>query len=255
MEGARVKRRLDMVYLKVSRLTQPMVSLLFGKAAMNHLIMRPSKEDLTVAIVRHSERPSFESIPMEKWGNVTITERGVEAAKDFGRAAAIDAGINNLRVYHWGQRRCADTADALAAGSKEAGCSIRERNALQLLSPIADESAYQAALKLGGWERLLNDWQSTEEGHVAMVPMKKYASEVFRTLLGDEINRFGEVSIIVAHDLQIFPLASSVFGGPVTKVGYLDGLVLSKTAEGEILVGFGDSARRAQPSDLLLPKT
>lgn len=213
-------------------------NLLFGNATISLLTKRPSGVNLTVAIVRHSERPSFDTIPMEKWGDTTITERGTEAAKDFGRAIVHDAGIYNLRVYHWGQKRCADTADAVATGAKEVGCTVRERNALHLLSPIADQGKYEAALKQGQWESLLHDWQATKEGHVAMIPMRRFASETFRTLFGGEISRPDEVSIIVAHDLQIFPLVSSVFGGPVTKVGYLEGLVLCRT-DRETLIGFG----------------
>ena len=85
-----------------------------------------------VVIVRHSERISFRNVPMEEWNGVGITEKGVTVARAFGRSLADDSDGSRLNVYGWGQRRCHETADAIAEGAREKGRPVRRLGSLSL---------------------------------------------------------------------------------------------------------------------------
>lgn len=229
--------------------------LLYGQSTLRNLMNQHLDYDYTITIVRHSERPSFDNIPVEKQDSVTITQRGIEAARNFGKSLVLEANIDKMKVYHWGLKRCSDTADAIAAGASSVGGTIFERESKHLLSPIADIKTYHNALKVGGWNKMLHDWQATEAGHKALVPTKKYSMEIYSKLLvrkedEDSVN----FSVIAAHDLQIFPLLSSVFGGEFNDVGYLEGPVISWNKL-RVTFSFGDKTRTMELSKLFADST
>lgn len=90
-------------------------------------------------------------MPIQAWDGVGLTERGIEAARSFGRALAQDGGILTMGAYIWGLKRCLDTADAIAAGAREKGCRISGQETLAFGSPIADRRKYDLALESGHW--------------------------------------------------------------------------------------------------------
>ena len=61
-------------------------ALLYGNSVVT-LTRRLRAVDRTALIIRHSERPSFDNLPIESWDSVGLTERGVEAARDLGEGA------------------------------------------------------------------------------------------------------------------------------------------------------------------------
>ena len=209
------------------------------------LVTKLSRMDRTVLVIRHSERPSFDNIPMEDWNNIGLTSKGVKAAKDLGKALAKEVKISSLSSYGWGLKRCIDTAEAIAAGADGVGCEIRERGVLRFDSPIADRNKYDNAIRSGHWAEFVASWLSGEVQQNAMVPVDKYAPEIFRGLLDSRFCGAQNTSIIVTHDLHILPLVNYVFDMPVSTLDYLDGIVI-KSSAGDVQIGFGGMFRQLE---------
>ena len=223
--------------------------LIYGKMAVHNILNRDKEADFTIAVIRHSERPSFNKIPTEKWADVTITDRGIEAAKKFGKALGNQAvPPNSLKVYYTGQRRCADTAAAIATGiGQSAG---PEERGLNFISPIADAAKYDDMLKNGRWKELLDGWLSSDNSYDCMTPVSLYTREFFRKLTSLGYSHGSNVVVIVAHDLQIFPLVSKIFGKNITNIDYLEGPVISKKKD-DFEIGFGNEKRSVSTLDII----
>ena len=82
-----------------------------------------------------------------------------------------------------------------------------------------------------------------------MVPANSFASGLFRELFGNKLPESEGVSLIATHDLHIFPLVSFVFGVPILKLGFLEGLVI-KTDSLQVQVGFEEGVRSLRRNEL-----
>jgi broad specificity phosphatase PhoE len=222
--------------------------LLYGNNVVN-LIGRLHGVDRTVLIVRHSERPSFDNLPIGAWDSVGLTERGIEAARDLGRALAQEEGIHTFGAYGWGLKRCIDTADAVAAGAKESGCRISGQGTLAFTSPIADRRKYDVALGSGHWEEFVDDWLRGRAQDGALVPADRFATGFLRELFDRQLPESEGVSLIVTHDLQIYPLVGFLLGIPIRKLDFLNGLII-KTDPRHVRVGFDGTVRSLNRSEL-----
>ena len=211
--------------------------LLYGNSVLDLLKLLPSKER-TIILIRHSERPSLEGIPISAWNGIGLTERGVEAAGDFGRELAGAVNGANLRVYGWGLQRCIDTANAIAEGAEKAGGSVVDRRVLRLKSPIADRAGYEAAQMSGQWMETVEDWLRGGLGS-PMVPIHEYGPEILRSLLDPTVSVSGETSVVVTHDLQIMAFSSHLFGVPTGWPDFLDGPVM-KADDSDMQAGLGE---------------
>lgn len=228
--------------------------LLYGQGVLDLFSQLPAV-DKTVLLIRHSERPSFDNIPVGEWNKVLLTPQGKEAAKDFGRALAQNAGVEGLRVYSWGLRRCAETAEAIASGAKEEGCRTSPPEPIRLRSPVADREKYDTVLQRGGYERLLDEWLGKGTGRSApaeavMVPVDEYAPEIFRGLLEDGVCGRHGTSVVVTHDLHIIPLARRVFGPEASMPGFLEGVVV-KAGPQTTHIGYGKMHRPVEYAQLV----
>jgi broad specificity phosphatase PhoE len=204
----------------------------------------------TFVVIRHSERPSFNNIPMEDWDNIRLTPRGVEAANDFGNALVNDVKMSNLCFYGWGLKRCMDTAESIASGADNAARKIHRIKTLHLRSPIADREEYDKSQRSGHWNEFLVRWLSADAKQNAMVPVDEYAQDIFRELLNPKFSGSQNTSIIVTHDLHILPLVSYVFGVPIHTLDYLDGVVIRSTSK-EVQIGFGKIFRQLEFNQLV----
>lgn len=222
--------------------------LLYGNSVVD-LVRRLDAVNRTVLIVRHSERPSFDDVPIQAWDGVGLTERGIEAARSFGRALAQDGGILTMGAYGWGLKRCLDTADAIAAGAREKGCRISGQGTLAFGSPIADRRKYDLALGSGHWEEFVDDWLRGTAQDGALVPADRYATGFLRELFDRQLPESEGVSLIVTHDLQIYPLVGFLLGIPILKLDFLNGLII-KTGPRHVRVGFEGTVRLLNRSEL-----
>lgn len=214
--------------------------LLYGGRVIKHLESIPDVGS-TLVVVRHSERPSFGKMPVEQWDYVTLTERGVQAAKDFGRVIAQKRKQHRLNVHSWGLKRCVDTAENIAAGAREAGHHDPQTTRLRIRSPVADLEAYNNLMRRGVWTEMLLGWL-VDGSYESLLPMREFTAEVLTRLLAEDICVNGETTVVATHDLNIFPLISYLHGRPVMKVDFLDGFVLKSDGK-DVHVGFDGYSR------------
>ena len=185
-----------------------------------------------VVIVRHSERISFHNVPMDRWDGVGITEKGFMVARVLGRSLVDNGDVSRLNVYSWGQRRCVETADAIAEGAREKGRPVRRLGSLSLGGPISDYAAYKEWILAGKYQEMLDAWQRAGDTKGSLTPIAEYSPHVFREILDPRISPPMEVSVVVTHDFHIFPLACHAFGTLVGLPDYLDGIVIGETENG-----------------------
>jgi broad specificity phosphatase PhoE len=223
--------------------------LMYGKSVLD-MVERLHAVDKTVLVIRHSERPAFGDLPIEEWDGVGLTERGIEAARDFGKALARDGGVRALGAYGWGLKRCLDTADFVGAGAKEDGCQVSGQGSLRFSYPIADRRKYEVALGSGHWEEFVDDWLIGRAPESALVPAHRFATGFMRELFELKLPESGGVSVIVTHDLQIYPLVGFLVGIPIRKLDFLDGLTI-KAGPQDVEVGFEGTVRTLRRSELL----
>lgn len=203
-----------------------------------------------VLILRHSERPPFDSIPFEQWIHVELTGKGIEVAKRFGRE--ISGRTKTLSVHHWGSKRCFMTADAISIGAREEGLSVEGPTALALRHPILDMEDYNRELKSSHWEMFLNKWLGGSVPMPSMVPANQYAKETLRSVLREKRSKPYGVTIIATHDLYIMPLVHYAFHPEKPWIDFLDGIAL-KVMEDGILVAFDGEIKQLPLNELATP--
>jgi hypothetical protein len=198
----------------------------------------------TILVVRHSERPSLEGLPIEKWISVELTQRGIEAATQFGRALTADRALSSMNVHYWGSKRCQMTADAISIGAKDSGCSVKGPTAIPLKSPISNEKEYHRELSQTHWKIFVSNWLDDSKAQSAMMPVPLYAKDIFRALLKQTqgLGGDGATTIIATHDLHVIPLISYVFRKTQPLIDYLDGIAI-KPYQDTIAVSFKEDVR------------
>jgi broad specificity phosphatase PhoE len=207
-----------------------------------HFLTGFSLSEKSVAVIRHSERVSFHDVPMEKWDSVGITESGLTAAEELGRALVKDARISRVRIYSWGQRRCVETAAAISKGLVEEGASVYSSGSLSLKGPISDYGAYKEMIMTGRWQEMLDSWQKAKDVKGSLIPIAEYSPMIFREILALETSRREELRLVVTHDLHIIPLACYAMEAVVNPPDYLDGLVIGQQ-DSKISVGYGQLSK------------
>ncbi len=180
-----------------------------------------------LAIIRHSERPSFDNLPYSEWDIAELTTKGYDVAVEFGKILGIMSKVKNVQVFGWGLKRCQLTAMAISKGAEQAGCRVTGPSPISLKSPIADRVEYEGALHSGQWESFLTSWlENSNKNQTAMVPIDRYAKEIFGSLLRSGIISSDSITIIATHDLHILPLMAHAFSKPQRTLDYLDGIVI-----------------------------
>lgn len=206
----------------------------------------------TVAVIRHSERPSFDNLPYHEWDDAGLTDKGTKEAVRFGRSIAQTQNPKCLQISWWGLKRCALTAEAISEGARDEGCPVLGPYPIAFKSPIARREEYDKALHSGQWDQFISDWLRDESPQVAMVPARQYAKEIYRALLAAELCSPGKITIVVTHDLHILPLARLFFPSSSRWIDYLDGMVL-KVEDKIVSIGF-DGATKYIKRDRLFSK-
>lgn len=183
-------------------------------------------QEKTIVLVRHSERPSFDGMPVELWNSVELTERGIEEAKRFGMAVSTDGAVRNLRVHHWGLKRCVMTADAISIGASKAGSNVHGPTAIHLISPIVNHKDYQKEVGGVPWDVFVNNWLSVAGPQFGMMAPPQFAKEILRSLRNEKLTAPGGATLVATHDLHIIPLIKYVFNETQPWIDFLDGIAL-----------------------------
>ncbi len=195
-----------------------------------------------VIMIRHSERPSFENIPREQWDSVDLTATGIEEARNFGRALVGHHKVNDLQVFGWGFRRCQTTARAICEGATQQSNREHRHREISLRSPVVNGDEYRRALYSRPWNQFIGDWLNDGMRQTAMIPARKYAEEIYLSLLREDICHPSKTTVIATHDLFIIPLARYYFPESLHYVDFLDGVVLQINGD-QLSVGYRGKIR------------
>jgi broad specificity phosphatase PhoE len=187
---------------------------------------------------------------MERWDSIGITENGTRAAKALGEALVDSAHPMTARVYSWGQRRCAETAQVIADSMSERDVETEGPERLELKGPISNLAAYKEFIATDRTQEMLDSWQRGEDINGSLVPVAEYAPEVLRRILGLSGGLRNGLALVVTHDLYILPIISHAFRRPVEPPDYLDGIVIGQDTD-QVNLRYGELSRVAQAAELL----
>lgn len=180
-------------------------------------------------VIRHSERQDFDNLPFDQWNEALLTKEGIEGAFNFGYSLCSALKSGNVIAEGWGLERCLMTARRISEGATTAGCKRSRFNVLEDIdSPISDPQRYREYLSTGLWTQMLEDWLSDPSDGSVLKPFRSYASYVLGKVDSNHLPKRKGISVIVTHDLYIYPLLSALFEDRFPQVGFLDGLIITR---------------------------
>jgi broad specificity phosphatase PhoE len=186
-----------------------------------------------ILIIRHSERPDFRDIPVDRWNSVLLTEKGIQAAVNFGESLVGETGLETITTEGWGLERCVITARKIAEGASNAGSrNCKFSIASDLQSPIENHEKYEEYLKSGRWNDMLALWLSSPSENGVMRPFKSYSRGILKEVLENHLPESNCANVIVTHDLHIFPIITAIFNRIELSVDFMDGIMISKYDDG-----------------------
>jgi len=203
----------------------------------------------TIAILRHSERDSFKGIPHKLRGGVEITREGISMARGFGESLGRVCPGKHLLLGHTIANRCRMTAESIregfspAASARVLGCEPEIRH------PVINLDNFIALKNELGWQELLRKWLGQEIPEGTFLNSHRYSEEVLANLLTFPGIGEKELLVMIAHDITLLPIISTVFGITVNDIGFLNGIVLTAdTGTAEIRFSDADFSLRTKVS-------
>jgi hypothetical protein len=190
------------------------------------------KDQRTILLIRHSIRESFAGIPDHLFNTVGITPEGSVIAREFGESIKEIVPDKQLFLSHTVAKRSKMTARSICEGyssdnqSKILGCEP------EIQSPVVNLEKLVEARNEFGWQELLRKWLGREISEDILWDPQKYSDEILKKLLNYPAVRPGDMLVVVAHDITLFPLVFSLFGKPVQAIEFLNGVVIS--ADGNV---------------------
>jgi len=197
-----------------------------GSYVLNILQGAP-KDQRTILLIRHSIRESFAGVPDHLYNTVGITPEGSAIAREFGEAIKGIAPDTRLFLSHTVAKRSEMTARSICEGyssgnqSKILGCEP------EIQSPVVNLEKLVEARNKFGWQELLRRWLGSEIPEEILWDPHKYSDEILGKLLKYPAVRPGDMLVVVAHDITLFPLVFSLFGTHVQAIEFLNGVVIS----------------------------
>jgi hypothetical protein len=191
------------------------------------ILQRAPKDQRTILLIRHSIRESFAGVPDHLYNTVGITPEGSVVAREFGEAIKEIAPDIQLYLSHTVAKRSEMTARSICEGyssdnqSRILGCEP----AIQ--SPVVNLEKLVDVRNEIGWQELLRKWLGQEIPEDILWDPKKYSDDILGKLLNYPAVRPGDMLVVVAHDITLFPLVFSLFGKPVQAIEFLNGVVIS----------------------------
>jgi len=180
----------------------------------------------TIVLIRHSKRDSFEGIPDNLREGVEITPEGILMAREFGESLSKILPERSLFLGHTVARRCRMTAESILDGYPQnipvriLGCEPA------IKSPVVHLEKYIAIRDELGWREVIRKWLDLEILTTIFHNPHQYSDYVLRGLFTCPGIREGDLFVVVAHDITIFPVISSVFGVKVKPIEFLNGIVI-----------------------------
>jgi hypothetical protein len=191
------------------------------------LLQKAPKDQRTILLIRHSKRDSFEGIPDHLRNTVGITPEGIVTAREFGESIKQIAPDKRLLLGHTMAKRSEMTARSICEGyssdnqPKILGCEP------EIKSPVINLEKLVEARNEFGWQELIRRWLGCEIPEDTLWDPQKYSDEILGKLLNYPAVHPGDMLVVVAHDITLFPLVFSLFGKPVKAIEFLNGIVIS----------------------------
>jgi hypothetical protein len=208
-----------------------------GKPVFHALRQLPERER-TVILIRHANRPSFEGVPYDIRPHVELTPEGIENARRFGTSLAPVIEGKRIHLLHTPATRCRMTAMAIRDGlspGNAAGIGIGE--APRIADPVRDLDRFRQLNEQFGWHELIRRWLAGQVDEGVLWNASRYSDLLLKQVLDGTGFLPGEVRIVVAHDITLFPFIHTYFGRCMTTIDYLNGIVVK--ADTQVMeVGF-----------------
>lgn len=211
-----------------------------GSKPVFYALRRLPERERTVILIRHANRPSFEGVPYDIRPHVEITPEGIENARRFGVSLAPVIEGKRIHLLHTPARRCRMTAMAIRDGlspGNTAGIGIGD--APHIADPVRDLEEFRRLNEQFGWSELIRRWLAGKIDEGVLWNASRYSEDLLKQVLEGPGFCPGEVRIVVAHDITLFPFIHTYFGRCMTTIGYLDGIVVKADTQ-TMEVGFDD---------------
>jgi hypothetical protein len=185
------------------------------------------EERRTIVLIRHSKRDSFQGVPDRLREGVVITPEGVLMAREFGKSLGEIFPGKPLVLGHTVARRCRMTAESIAEGyppdtpARILGCEPA------IKSPVVHQERYIAVREELGWHEVIRRWLDREIPEGIFHHPHEYSDYVLSNLIRCPGIGEGDLFVVVAHDITLFPIISMVFGVKVKPIEFLNGIVIS----------------------------
>lgn len=185
------------------------------------------KDRRTIVLIRHSKRDPFGKMPDHLRNGVPITPDGILMAREFGNALGKIFPGKSLLLGHTIATRCLMTAESIREGyphdtsSRILGCEP------VIKSPVLHLERYVAIRNEIGWRELMRRWLDQELPADTFTNPYQYSDEILRNMFTCLNSGNGDLLVVIAHDITLFPIISSVFGVKVTAIEFLNGIVIT----------------------------
>jgi hypothetical protein len=191
------------------------------------ILQSAPKNQRTIVLIRHAKRDSLEGIPDHLRNTVGITPEGSVMAREFGESIQQIAPDRRLFLGHTVAKRSEMTARSICEGyssdnkPKILGCEP------EIKSPVINLEKLVEVRNEFGWQELIRKWLGCEITEDILWDPQKYSDEILGKLLNYPTVHLGDMLIVVAHDITLFPVVFSLFGKPVKAIEFLNGIVIS----------------------------
>lgn len=181
----------------------------------------------TIVLIRHSKRDPFNGMPDHLREGVGITPEGILMAREFGESLGEIFPGKPLILGHTAARRCRMTAESILDGypqnipARILGCEP------EIKSPVVHPERYIAIRDELGWREVIRKWLDQEIPENTFQNPCRYADYVLRNLFRCPGAGDGDLFVVIAHDITIFPIISHVFGITVKPIEFLNGIVIT----------------------------
>ena len=191
------------------------------------ILQSAPKNQRIIFLIRHAKRDSLQGIPDHLRNTVGITPEGSVMAREFGESIKHIAPDKRLFLGHTAAKRSEMTARSICRGysadnqPKILGCEP------EIKSPVINLEKLVEVRNEFGWQELIRRWLGGEIPEDILWDPQKYSDEILGKLLNYPAVRPGDMLVVVAHDITLFPLVFSLFAKPVTAIEFLNGIVIS----------------------------
>jgi len=212
-----------------------------GDGPVFSLLRHMSERDRTIILIRHSHRPSLQKIPYEMRPEVELTPEGITMARQFGEALCDVIPDGRIHLLHTPAKRCLMTATALQEGLSSCDfADITIRSDPEIIDPIVDLEKFREQREYFGWHGLIRNWLGRKIDTGILWNPEEYSERLMELLLECPYVKKGDILLVVAHDITLFPVIHTYFKRCMTTIGYLNGIVM-KSDECITEIGFEEN--------------